>query len=96
MKRKPDLMLERIELFNQRHGGGVIAQRARGGYSLFSARTGMPISRLRPTGQADEVEVFWWSHRGKWEPIGDFGGVILSFDKALQYIASNSLFWIRA
>ena len=94
--KKPDLVRQRIEAFNHSKGGGVIIERARGGYSLFSERTGLPIGRLRPTGTADEVEVLWWRHQGKWEKIGDFGGMILPLDQALEYIASDSLFWIRA
>jgi hypothetical protein len=29
------------------------------GYSLFSADTGAPIARLRPTGEANKVQVLW-------------------------------------
>jgi hypothetical protein len=51
---------------------------------------------LRPTGKDDDVEVLWWSHRDKWESIGDFGGIILSLDEALEYVAKDPLgcFWI--
>jgi hypothetical protein len=57
---KYDAMLERIRAFNRTRGGGVVAERVNKGYSLFSAATGAPIARLRPTGTGDEVEVFWW------------------------------------
>ena len=53
-------------------------------------------ARLRPTGKGDDVEVLWWSHRDKWESIGDFGGIILSLDEALDYVAEDPMgcFWI--
>jgi len=53
----PDPMLERIHAFDEIRGGGVLVTRANKGYSLFSAASGAPIARLRPTGTGDEVEV---------------------------------------
>ena len=95
MPKKTDEILDRIEAFNQAKGGGVIIQRAAQGYSLFREDNGRPIARLRPTGQGDQVEVMWWSHRDKWEQIGDFGPLLMSLDEALMYIAKNTLgcFW---
>lgn len=90
-----DAMLERIRAFDRTTGGGVVVERRAKGYSLFSARTGAPIARLRPTGQADEVEVLWW-RRGKWGRIGAFGGRVMPLDQALAYIADNPLFWSSA
>jgi hypothetical protein len=95
MPKKTDEILDRIEAFNQVKGGGVIIQRAAKGYSLFREDNGRPIARLRPTGKGDQVEVMWWSHRDKWEQIGDFGPLLMSLDEALMYIAKNTLgcFW---
>ena len=95
MLRKTDEILDRIEAFNQVKGGGVIIQRAAKGYSLFREDNGRPIARLRPTGKGDQVEVMWWSHRDKWEQIGDFGPMLMPLDEALMYIAKNTLgcFW---
>jgi hypothetical protein len=95
MQKKTDEILDRIEAFNQVKGGGVIIQRAAKGYSLFREDNGKPIARLRPTGKGDQVEVMWWSHRDKWEQIGDFGPMRMSLDEALMYIARNTLgcFW---
>ncbi len=53
-----DPMRERIEAFNQARGG-VTVHKAGRGYSLTSERTGVPIARLKPTGNADTVQVFW-------------------------------------
>ena len=86
-----DPLLERILTFDRARGGGVAIERVNRGYSLFSAETGTPIARLRPTGRADEVEILWW--RGdRWGRIGDFGGLILPLDEALNYIANEPLF----
>ena len=57
---KGDPLLERILTFDRARGGGVAIERVNRGYSLFSAETGTPIARLRPTGRADEVEILWW------------------------------------
>ena len=89
---KTDPILQRIQAFDHGRGGGVAVQRVNRGYSLSSAATGAPIARLRPTGQDDAVEVLWW-RRGRWAAIGDFGGVILPLDQALDYIANEPLFW---
>jgi hypothetical protein len=87
--KKPDPLLERIEAYNEVQGGGVIIRRASKGYSLFIESDGSPIARLRPTGNGDEVEILWWSHGDKWEQIGEFGGVILPLDEALDFVAED-------
>ena len=95
MPKKTDELLARIEAFNQAKGDGVIIQRAAKGYSLFREDNGKPIARLRPTGKGDQVEVMWWSHRDKWEQIGDFGPMLMSLEEALMYIANDPMgcFW---
>jgi len=84
----PDTMLERITAFNKAQGGGLIRKQSKG-YSLFREDTGQPVARLRPTGKGDLVEVMWWSHRDKWEQIGDFGPMVMPLDKALEYVAAD-------
>jgi len=88
-------LLTRIEAFNEANGGGVIIQKAAKGYSLFREDTGRPVARLRPTGKGDQVEVMWWSHRDKWDQIGDFGPMLMSLDEALEYVAKDPMgcFW---
>ena len=44
--------------------------------------------------QDNRFEVLWW-RRGAWGPAGPFG-VVLSLDDALDFIASEAFFWIRA
>ena len=93
--KKADELLARIEAFNQAQGGGVLIQKAAKGYSPFREDTCQPVARLRPTGKADQVEVLWWSHRDKWDQIGDFGPFVMPLDEALEYIAEDPMgcFW---
>jgi hypothetical protein len=61
MADRQDEMRGRIEAYRwppQR--GGVEVVRANRGYTLYSQRTGGPVARLRPAGQADKVQVLWW------------------------------------
>ena len=92
-KRAP--VRERIEAFNQARGGGVLVHKAGRGYSLLSERTGAPIARLRPTGDADKVQVLWWNGEC-WGASGPFGIAIMPLNEALDYIASEPAFWIHA
>ncbi len=73
----------------------MLIRKANKGYSLFRADNGRPVARLRPTGKGDKVEVMWWSHRDRWDQIGDFGPMIMPLDEALLYIAKNGggFFW---
>ncbi len=91
-----DAMRARIEAWRwppERGGGAVV--RANRGYTLYSRRTGAPVARLRPTGQDDKVQVLWW-RRGAWGDPGPFGREIMPLDEALEFIASESFFWIHA
>jgi len=90
-----DLTLGRIEAFNAAQGGGVVVRKIAHGYSLFREDNGAPIARLRPEKSGDLMEVLWWSYRERWESIGDFGGVRMPLEKALDYIARDpeGCFW---
>jgi len=90
-----DITVARIAAFNEAQGGGVEVKKAGAGYSLFREDTGEPVARLRRVGLDDHYEVLWWSYRDKWEPIGDFGGVVLPLDKALDFISRDpdGCFW---
>jgi hypothetical protein len=52
------------------------------------------VARLKPMPQDDRFEVLWW-RRDAWGPAGPFGAVF-SLDDALDFIASEPPFWIRA
>jgi hypothetical protein len=92
---KANALLERIETFPHARRCEFLVRKAARGYSLFSARTGAPIARLRPTGDADMVEVLWWNGE-RWGASGPFGVATMPLDKALDYIATEPAFWIHA
>ena len=91
----PDAVLERIEAFHRARGGGIFVRKVARGYPLFSARTGRPIARLRPTGGIERVQVLWWNGE-RWRASGPFGVATLPLDQALDYIAAEPAFWIHA
>ena len=88
-------MRERIGAFNQARGGGVAVHKAGRGHSLTSKRTGAPVARLKPTGNADTVQVLWWNGQ-RWGASGPFGIAAMPLDVALDHIASEPHFWINA
>jgi len=90
-----DPMRARIETFNQARGGGVAVHKAGRGYSLTSERTGAPLARLKPTGDADKVQVLWWNGQ-RWGAPGPFGSMTMPLDAALDHIASEPHFWTNA
>ena len=92
---RPAPLFDRIVAFNEARGGGVRIEKRSKGYSLFREDNGRPIARLRPSGQADVVEILWWSHRDQWEQIGDFGPMTMSLEEALNYISKDpmGIFW---
>ena len=95
MTARNDDILAQIEAFNKANGGGVVIQKAAKGYSLFREDTGEPIARLRLTGKGNLFEVMWWSHRDKWDQIGDFGPMLMPLDESLEYVAEDPMgcFW---
>ncbi len=95
MPASSDPMRARIEAFNQARGGGVAVHKAGHGYTLTSQRTGAPLARLKPTGDADKVQVLWWNGQ-RWGASGPFGIATMPLGKALDYIASEPHFWTSA
>ena len=94
MASRPDAMHEHLAAYRFPRGGVEVVQ-AKGGYTLYSRRTGGPVARLRPIGESDRVQVLWW-RRDAWGAPGDFGPVIMPLDEALAFVASEGLFWIQA
>jgi hypothetical protein len=88
-----DPVLERIATYPWPRGG-ITARRVNRGYSLFSARTGAPVARLRPCYDGKRIEVLWW-RRESWGSVGPFGAVF-NLNEALAFIADEPAFWIRA
>jgi hypothetical protein len=88
-----DLILEGLEAFCQ--ANDVVVEKRGRGYSLLSGRTGAPVARLRPTADAGKVQVLWWNGE-RWKPPGPFGMLTMPVEQAIDYIASESAFWIHA
>lgn len=87
-----DPIIQRIERVRCRRGQ-LLAERRNRGYTLYRARSGALVARLRPTGQDDHVEVFYYSlWKERWTTAGPFGRTILPLDQALSFIASEDIF----
>jgi hypothetical protein len=88
-----DPIIQRIEGFDCRRGR-LHAERRNRGYTLYRATSGAPVARLRPTGQEDRVEVLYWSlWKERWANAGPFGRTVLPLEDALQFVASEDIFW---
>ena len=57
-------ILERIRGCPFARGGRVLVRFRADGYSLVARRSGVPLARLRLTGEVDEVVLLYPSHRG--------------------------------
>ena len=88
-----DPIIRRIE--SVRFGRGqLLAERRNRGHTLDRVNSGTPVARLRPTGQNDRVEVLYWSlGKQRWTIAGPCGRTVLPLDEALQFIASEDIFW---
>ncbi len=89
-----DPIIQRVESFSCRRGP-LAAEKRNRGYTLYHARSGTPIARLRPVdGQPDRLEVLYWSlWKERWTRASPFGRTVLSIDHALQFIAKDDIFW---
>jgi hypothetical protein len=85
-------ILKRIRACPFARGGRVLVRYRAKGYSLFARRSGEPLMRLRLTGEADAVVLLYPSHRGGWEPPGEFGALAMPLDLALERLSSNPYF----
>jgi hypothetical protein len=62
------------------------------GYNIYYQDTA--VGRIRERGRC--WEVMWWSHRDKWESIGDMGGVLFdTVEEAATYVLDDpmGIFW---
>jgi hypothetical protein len=86
-----DLYLYRIETFFEKKKAPVLIKKISNGYSIYMEEDNTPVARLKLSGTKDQVEVLWWGHMRKWDSIGDFGGIIMSLDKALKYVLEDPM-----
>jgi hypothetical protein len=84
-----------IERSHSKLTGNVSIRKISRGFNLYRNEDNFPISRLKPTGTSDNVEVLYWSHRDVWSKIGDFGGIELPLLDAINYIDDDpmGIFW---
>jgi hypothetical protein len=87
-------ILKRIRACPFARGGRVLVRYRANGYSLFARRSGEPLARLGLglTGEGDDVVLLYPSHRGGWEPPGDFGALAMPLELALEHLSSNPYF----
>jgi hypothetical protein len=89
-------ILKRIRACPFARGGRVLGRYRANGYRLFARRSGEPLARLRLrlrlTGEGDDVVLLYPSHRGGWEPPGDFGALAMPLELALEHLSSNPYF----
>lgn len=90
--RSADLPRVQIEAVFTKHKCPAVLAKVNRGYTIY--HEGQAVSRIRQRGKA--WEVLWWSHRDKWETIGDFGGVICdTVEEAAEYVLEDpmGIFW---
>jgi hypothetical protein len=88
-----DPIIQRVEQFRYSRGSSFAERRNRG-YTLYDARSGAPVARLRPNTGEDSFEVLYrslWKER--WASTGPLGRTVLALDDALQFIAYEDIFW---
>jgi hypothetical protein len=89
-------ILNRMTEYFEQKGVPVKVQRINKGYSIIH-ESGNPIAQFRPEpGSSDLIEVLWWSSHDKWDHIGDFGGLTMTLEEALEYVLSDpmDIFWM--
>jgi hypothetical protein len=92
---KADSVLDQMAQYFDKKRSPVAVQRVNKGYSIIH-ESGEPIARFWPKGgDSDRVEVLWWSHRDKWDHIGDFSGLFMGIEETLEYVLSDpmGIFW---
>ena len=85
-------ILKRLRACPFARGGRVLVRYRANGTSLFARRSGKPLTRLRLTGEGDDVVLLYPSHRGGWEPPGDFGALVMPLELALERLSSSPYF----
>lgn len=89
---KADDSMSRIQAVFRKRGCPAFPAKVSRGYTIYYEH--QAVSRIRP--RDNWWEVLWWSHRDKWESIGDLGGVIFdTVEEAAQYVLDDpmGIFW---
>jgi len=83
-KLKSNTFRQRIEQYLDESGEDIVCRKRNEAYNLVWADDGTLVARLKPTGQGDEVEIFWWDGT-RWEDVDEFGCVLPLMD-ALNFV----------
>ncbi len=88
-------IFNKIKYFIQSYNYPINVKRVRKGFNIYKNATNIPVVRLIPTGISDEVEILFWSHRDKWERLGEGSKLIKPIDDALFFIDRDPMgyFW---
>ena len=89
---KSDRPKSKLEAVFSKRGCPAVAQRINRGYTIFYEDKA--VSRIRE--RSGRWEVLWWSHRDKWESIGDLGGMSFNrIEQAAEYVLEDpmGIFW---
>ncbi len=88
-----DPIIQQIEAFRCRRAS-LTAERRNRGYTLYNARSGAAVTRLRTTDIEGRFHVLYWSlWKERWIASGPLGPAKLSIDRALEFIAAEDIFW---
>jgi len=78
--------MSRIKAVFKKRGCPAFPARVSRGYTIFYENA--MVSRIRQRGKW--WEVLWWSHRDKWQSIGDMGGVLFDMvEEAATYVLDD-------
>lgn len=85
---KVDVAMSGIKAVFEKRGCPAVPARVSRGYTIYCE--GKALSRIR---QCDKWwEVLWWSHRDKWESIGEMGGVLFgTVEEAATYVLDDPM-----
>ena len=89
---KLDLPKSQIEAVFEKRRCPATVQRINRGYTIFYEDRA--VTRIRQCGRLREI--LSWSHRDRWESIGDFGGVVFdTIEEAAEYVLDDpmGIFW---
>jgi hypothetical protein len=83
-KLKPSAFRQRIEQHLDELGEDVICRKRNEAYNLLWADDETLLARLKPTGQGDEVEIFWWDGK-RWQGVDEFG-CVMPLREAIDFV----------
>lgn len=81
---KTNLFRQQIERYLDNSGWDVTCRKRNDAYNLIWADDQTLLAKFKPTGQGDEVEIFW-RDGDCWQGVGEFG-CVLPIQEALDFV----------